>query len=58
MTVRLDRYDALDLERYGRVAVEGEQLEVAEPLYEHVEERRAALLDLVAGGASVYGVNV
>jgi histidine ammonia-lyase len=58
MTVRLDRYDALDLERYRRVAVEGEQLEVAEPLYEQVEERRAALLDLVAGGASVYGVNV
>jgi histidine ammonia-lyase len=58
MTIRLDRYDALDLERYRRVAVDGERVEVAESLYEHVEERRAALLELVAGGASVYSVNV
>ena len=33
-----------------------EQVEVAEALYEHVDERRAALLDLVADGAAVYGV--
>ena len=29
---------------------------MAETLYEHVEERRAALLDLIADGAAVYGV--
>lgn len=58
MTVRIDRHDALDLELYRRVAVDGEQVEVADVLYEGVEERRIALLDLVADGASVYGVTV
>jgi histidine ammonia-lyase len=58
MTVRIDRHDGLDLALYRRVAIGGEQVEVAEALYEHVEERRAALLDLVADGASVYGVTV
>lgn len=58
MTVLIDRHDALDLALYRRVAVGGEHVEVAELLYEHVDERRAALLDLVADGASVYGVTV
>ena len=58
MTVRIDRHDDLDLALYRRVAIGGEQVEVAEVLYEYVEERRAALLDLVADGASVYGVTV
>ena len=56
MTVLIDRHDALDLELYRRVAVGGERVEVADGLYDHVEERRAALLDLVAAGAAVYGV--
>jgi len=57
MSVRLDRHDALDLELYRRV-VGGEDVEVDESLFERTDERRAALLDLVAGGASVYGVTV
>ena len=56
MTVRIDRHDGLDLGLYRRVVVAGEQVEVAETLYERVEERRAALLDLIADGAAVYGV--
>jgi len=56
MTVRIDRHDGLDLDLYHRVVVAGEQVEVAETLYERVDERRAALLDLIADGAAVYGV--
>lgn len=55
MTVRIDRHDGLDLDLYRRV-VAGEHVEVWDALYERVEERRAALLDLVADGAAVYGV--
>ena len=56
MSVRIDRHDGLDFDLYRRVVMGGEQVEVAAILYERVEERRAALLDLVAGGAAVYGV--
>ena len=55
MTVRIDRHDGLDLDLYRRV-VGGEHVEVWDALYERVEEPRAALLDLVADGAAVYGV--
>ncbi len=54
--MHLDRHDALDLELYRRVVVGGETVEVAAWLYEHVDERRNVLLDLVADGTAVYGV--
>lgn len=56
--VVLDRWDALDLPLYRRIALGREPVEVAERLYEHVERRRAALHALVEGGAAVYGVTV
>lgn len=58
MTVRVNRHDALDLGLYRRIAIDGERVEVADVLFERVEERRTAMLDLVADGASVYGVTV
>ena len=58
MTVRIDRHDGLDLESYRRVVVEGEPVEVDEALYARVDERHFALLELVEGGAAVYGVTV
>lgn len=58
MTVRIDSHDGLDLEGYRRVVGQGEPVEVDPALYAHVDERHAALLDLVAGGAEVYGVTV
>jgi histidine ammonia-lyase len=54
--LHIDRYDVLDLDGYRRVVVGGECVEVAEPLYEQVDEGRAALLELVGDGVAVYGV--
>lgn len=58
MTVRIDRHDGLDLDGYRRVVVGREEVEVDAGLYAHVDDRHEALLELVAGGAEVYGVTV
>ncbi|HUF01473.1 MAG TPA: aromatic amino acid ammonia-lyase [Gaiellaceae bacterium] len=53
---RLDRYDALDLDTYRRIVLEGEPVEVDDALLEHVDRRREALLRHLGTGVQAYGV--
>ncbi|HEY0417696.1 MAG TPA: aromatic amino acid ammonia-lyase [Gaiellaceae bacterium] len=46
----------LDLARYRRVVQQGERVELDPAALDAVEERRAAMLAAVAGGARAYGV--
>lgn len=55
MTVLLDRHEGLDLELYARI-VGGEGVEIADAALERVARGRELLLELVAGGATAYGV--
>ncbi len=54
--VELDSYDALDLDSYRRIVLDGEHIAVDERLFEHVERRREALLRYLEAGVSAYGV--
>jgi histidine ammonia-lyase len=54
--IRLDSHDALDLERYRRIVRDGERVEVAPELLARVDERLAAMLRALEGGAVAYGV--
>lgn len=54
--VRLDRHDALDLDRYRRIVFEREPVEVAPELLAAVAERRDAMLRYLESGAEAYGV--
>lgn len=54
--IELDRYDALDLDSYRRIVLNGEPIAVSEGLFEHVDRRRKALLRHLATGVPAYGV--
>lgn len=54
--VELDRYDALDLDTYRRIVLDGEPIAVEEGLLEHVDRRREALLRHLGTGVQAYGV--
>jgi histidine ammonia-lyase len=54
--ILLESTDSLDLARYRRIARGGERIEVAPPLLEAVERRRATMVRALEGGARAYGV--
>ena len=54
--ILLDRHDALDLAAYRRVVEDGDRVELAPEVLRHVDERRNAMLEALAGGQAVYGV--
>ena len=54
--ILLESTDSLDLSRYRRIARGGERIEVAPPLLEAVERRRALMVRALDAGATAYGV--
>ena len=52
----LDGHDALDLELYRRIVRAGEEVDIAPAALQRVEQRRAAMLAALGGGAAAYGV--
>jgi histidine ammonia-lyase len=54
--IRLDRHDALDLQLYRRIVRDGEPVEISPALLRTVNDRRAAMLRALEGGAAAYGV--
>lgn len=54
--IELRRYDALDLDSYRRIVLDGEPIAVSESLFEHVDRRREALLRHLVTGVPAYGV--
>jgi histidine ammonia-lyase len=54
--ILLDRHDALDLERYRRIVVDGEAVALSPQALELVDRRRSAMLRAIETGAPAYGV--